>query len=144
MQFFTVPKIFKKTCLKSMLCLFWGCCAFFCFLILGIGKSFKIKGLQDFKGWRGLNSQKFETQGGRVIKCLDDASWHAQKIAASEKRESKKQEIELGNRSLLLLYIFIFIFIPISSLVRIITLAYCSYYQRMQSITLDFCIPFLL
>ena len=61
---FTFPKILGKTCLKSMLCLFWRCCAFFVFLILGIGKSFKINELQVFWAWRGWNSQKFEKERG--------------------------------------------------------------------------------
>ena len=144
--FITMPKIFKKTCLKSMLCLFWGCCAFFVFLILGIGKSFKIKRLQVFRAWSGLNSQKIWKGGGKMGGGLASvwkmpARARAQKMQRV-KKEGAKSKSESGNWSLLLYYIFIFIFILINSLVQIITPAYYIYYLFVQFFTLDFLLLF--
>ena len=62
-RFITIPKILGKTCLKSMLCLFCRCCAFFDFLVLGIGKPFKINTLRLIWAGCGHNSQNLKRVG---------------------------------------------------------------------------------
>ena len=54
-----LPKILEKTCLKSMLCLFLHAMPKMPFLILGIGKSFKINNLRLIWGCCAHDSQNF-------------------------------------------------------------------------------------
>jgi len=63
-QVITFPKISEKTCLKSMLCLFWRAMPKMAFLILGIGKPFKINNLRLIWGRCAHNSQNLAKGGG--------------------------------------------------------------------------------
>ena len=59
-----LPKILEKTRLKSMLCLFLDAMPKMPFLVLGIGKSFKINNLRLIWGCCAHDSQNFKKGGG--------------------------------------------------------------------------------
>ena len=92
-----------------MLCLFWMCCAFFCFLILGIGKPFKIKELQVFQGWSGLNSQNLKPGGGQQVfkRCKRT---RAKKFALTKNKYPKSRNQKRNLVITIIYYIYIQIY----------------------------------
>ena len=88
-----LPKILEKTRLKSMLCLFLDAMPEMTFLILGIGKSFKINNLRLIWGCCAHDSQKFgEGRGGlgtRVFLDCRRSEMNEQKIGYLQKVSAK-------------------------------------------------------
>ena len=102
-----LPKIFKKTCLKSMLCLFLDAMPKMPFLILGIGKSFEINNLQLIWGCYAHDSQNFKKDGGARRLYMQGLATNEQKSRYLQKVSTK---IAKGTRESWAQLLFIYIY----------------------------------
>ena len=122
-----LPKILEKTCLKSMLCLFLDAMPKMPFLILGIGKSFKINNLRLIWGCCAHDSQNFGEGGGdQVLKFFrlqanSDERTKSRVLTKSKCQNRKRQQGIVGTA--IIIYILL-IFIDTTTHMPIFTPAY--------------------
>lgn len=123
----TMPKISEKTCLKSILCLFWVCYAFFGFFILGIGKPFKINNLQLLWVCCAHDSQNFE-KGRGVRRLVLQVCWGIPFWNKKRQIHSKMEQANRKRHSGI-------VGIPI---IIYILLIFIYYYYHLPSLTLPY------
>ena len=101
-----LPKILEKICLKSMLCLFLDAMPKMPFLILGIGKSFKINNLQLIWGCYAHDSQNFKKDGGARRLYMQGLATNEQKVGYLQKVSIKIAKGSRESWAQLLLFIY--------------------------------------
>ena len=101
-----LPKILEKTCLKSMLCLFLDAMPKMPFLILGIGKSFKINNLRLIWGCCAHDSQNLGKGRGARRLYMQGVATNEQKIGYLQKVSAKIAKGSRESWAQLLLFIY--------------------------------------